>query len=1583
MVASEKASAASSSSSSSKQPKPNSASKSPKQQQQSSGSSGKILSNPHAIYIAKQKAAKKLARKIEKRAAKRGGGSGAVGASRGRGRGRGGGGRGGGRGLERGGRRKTLRKDGRGIGGPCYAFQSGECTRGAECHFSHDGTNNPGKRPEAAKKKRRSSALRKSLQQEEDTAATGEAGEAASVSPDDDNLALASADAAAFSSSSSPKSRKRTKEEQWLAKQNKMRDGDWECSKCGGHNFASRNSCFKCAAKKTTRKASAAAPKSQEAAPKKKVAPKSQDRERATAVPAPVDKSSEMVSSKKKNATKGDASAKQPVSLKQLPSGNASAETAPQAKRQKKQKAKREPKMQVQAPQIASESDGNDSDVNGSGSVVKTVVSKRTKKSTKASAKTKLCIDFKRGNCTRGEACKYDHSGTTVSTDADGSSRRVGGSVGAKPAGRENKAPLNPKTVEVNNEIALCGQRKQLREAQKIFEIACRKDLANVYTYSIYLNVLVNGGDMSGAVDLFEEMRTEFPANGIGVVAFTSMVKGLCSQGELFKALVVYDTMKQPTRKGGPKKSAKRKQSGSDPNQQQIQRWVCVPNLRTINTLLRGCLISGDAKAAEEIFAEMQAIPRCAPDASTFDYYSGLLGQGLQYRKLTDVLPLSRQLSSAGTDGSVSTELPEVLIALARAGFLLGYDGSARKFLQQARRQLQKAIANDSYGGHGGHSVDYGESGDGYRKPLAIAEGGRRAGTQSRADDERRQESNRIFRRHRASEMLRAVHSLERFMTGDAKSHIVSGNTEEAGRSKAAEQEHKVVPSKELVQLSKTMSRLLASPSKKKEDSKSVHPDLLPFYLRLFSSTSPVVQHTTSASRRTLTDQIVSRERHRIGTLAAKKAGVEKLSGETSNTDDKKASKKTKQKKKKFGHITVPFHNIFERLDQQQAKAATDPDEYASHLAAAAVHRFGFAEYLHAWARRRPDLLLESNVPDSDSATTSQNSDTATSNPQKDIADGEDSASANKKTTPIATLRLQVKEHNDEWKVWLSKTEAGKAVKATSRKKRSVDPKNYAWTGLNQFLSTIGLGHDASENPHHQTNAAKPDSAAASSVAPPTKRAKTDSKGASQAAESRSSLKSWCTQGQVALLNFYRSVLVANTDTDAVEATKQKKSNTPRAFLDLNKVLDVTNALSGTTQKDGHAREWKLEIGSGSGEWAAKQALADPNGGWATLELRHDRAYRSWMHAVMQGIPNLCVLAGSVFDVVPNHLANASFDRVFVNHPEPPQQQGGGEGDSSDEDEDEEGGVGSVESDHMLKPQFFEEIQRVLKVGGTVTVLTDNEWYGNFLASTLDGFAESGKCLLESVDLECTSTDAASANTSSVDYIDSATSARSRQVADKVGSITLYEGEPGPDCGYEQSISGQSYFDRLWSRGVSRHADQSRRWFICLRRVTTVKQRPPASASGSTAASKATALAARDRSAEKSARRSRKANDRSDSDDATSSDSDSESFDGRHNFSSGATVNHDEEEAADFDVDSEEFEGLPKIDYEALERKIQELEAADAAEKAKTTQNVEAQLKAQRQSTKPVGSEAAAEPARPKKSSSNTQKLKQGGEGQV
>ena len=95
------------------------------------------------------------------------------------------------------------------------------------------------------------------------------------------------------------------------------------------------------------------------------------------------------------------------------------------------------------------------------------------------------------------------------------------------------------------------------------------------------------------------------------------------------------------------------------------------------------------------------------------------------------------------------------------------------------------------------------------------------------------------------------------------------------------------------------------------------------------------------------------------------------------------------------------------------------------------------------------------------------------------------------------------------------------------------------------------------------------------------------------------------------------------------------------------------------------------------------QALNDPDGGWVVIELRHDRAYRSWVTSILQNISNLCVLvgfvvlcrrrvaatiilienvfhkqAGSVFTIARYHLPDAFFQRIFINHPEPPQQRG-------------------------------------------------------------------------------------------------------------------------------------------------------------------------------------------------------------------------------------------------------------------------------------------------------------------------------------
>ena len=116
----------------------------------------------------------------------------------------------------------------------------------------------------------------------------------------------------------------------------------------------------------------------------------------------------------------------------------------------------------------------------------------------------------------------------------------------------------------------------------------------------------------------------------------------------------------------------------------------------------------------------------------------------------------------------------------------------------------------------------------------------------------------------------------------------------------------------------------------------------------------------------------------------------------------------------------------------------------------------------------------------------------------------------------------------------------------------------------------------------------------------------------------------------------------------------------------------------------------KLEIGAGTGEWAIAQAQADhdsntgdPLARWLTLELRHDRVYETFANSVFESLDNLCLLRGNalevgvacatgnhaskacgfsltlhvlVFQVVQDHFPTGRVERVFVNHPEPPER---------------------------------------------------------------------------------------------------------------------------------------------------------------------------------------------------------------------------------------------------------------------------------------------------------------------------------------
>jgi len=237
-------------------------------------------------------------------------------------------------------------------------------------------------------------------------------------------------------------------------------------------------------------------------------------------------------------------------------------------------------------------------------------------------------------------------------------------------------------------------------------------------------------------------------------------------------------------------------------------------------------------------------------------------------------------------------------------------------------------------------------------------------------------------------------------------------------------------------------------------------------------------------------------------------------------------------------------------------------------------------------------------------------------------------------------------------------------------------------------------------------------------------------------------------------------------DTPRIEReVPQRLAGLQRRF---ENVLDAAGRLSFKEVFGGEGRPVKLEICSGTGEWALAQAEGDPGSDWVTLERRLDRVHQTFSWMAMKGLSNLCVLAGDASKVLPERLAAGSVQQIFVNHPEPPQQRG------SDVEPSSQGA-------HLLTADFFASMHRVLGPGGLLTIVTDNLWYGRLLLRTVAGAGSRDRGALQGGCFSARPLTGAN-----------------RREQETVGGFTLYAGTPGKDCGHCVQVS--SYFDRLWAK---------------------------------------------------------------------------------------------------------------------------------------------------------------------------------------
>lgn len=168
-------------------------------------------------------------------------------------------------------------------------------------------------------------------------------------------------------------------------------------------------------------------------------------------------------------------------------------------------------------------------------------------------------------------------------------------------------------------------------------------------------------------------------------------------------------------------------------------------------------------------------------------------------------------------------------------------------------------------------------------------------------------------------------------------------------------------------------------------------------------------------------------------------------------------------------------------------------------------------------------------------------------------------------------------------------------------------------------------------------------------------------------------------------------------------------------------------------------------------------------------------------------VKNLSVICGDAQQIIPSVFPSHFLSEIFINHPQPPLLKDRGTIDFE--------GQGQ----HLFTYAFMRELHRILVIGGSVTIVTDNKQYAYLLLSELHG-KHSDLFYSKSI-LDENSDDSLFLENSVGGTVSINSSNQSES------GFILLRGEPDSRVGHV--VCASSYFNRLWERGKL-----TRRWIL-------------------------------------------------------------------------------------------------------------------------------------------------------------------------
>ena len=326
---------------------------------------------------------------------------------------------------------------------------------------------------------------------------------------------------------------------------------------------------------------------------------------------------------------------------------------------------------------------------------------------------------------------------------------------------KRHKAP--PQAYELSKQLMDLSRRKKLEEALKLYW----DESNNHFRDAHHACIVIDCCSRCGGVDRAQAVLEALPSNQLTIEVQTALIKGFAHAGDLQKAMAVFRSLIPD-----PKSSS---------NQNDKQSRI-IPNVRTLNTLLRGCLwtaatqngdtIAGGVVSSEEAWALYTTNPRMdsPPDTSSYEAAVTLLCQALRIEEAENRIngfmnQFNIRLKGKATiktgenpDQSVLETLGALNLCLARAYALLEDFSQVWSTCQrslhaiQASRKLLKeqviAVGEDV------------KSNSKKRKEQTF--GGKRGRQKNSEEDQanRRNQSNHTYREHRLNEMESDVKTL-------------------------------------------------------------------------------------------------------------------------------------------------------------------------------------------------------------------------------------------------------------------------------------------------------------------------------------------------------------------------------------------------------------------------------------------------------------------------------------------------------------------------------------------------------------------------------------------------------------------------------------------------------------------------------------------------------------------------------------------------------------------------------------------------------------------------------------------------------